>query len=1231
MKRHLLLFFGLLFTVFILEAQESPWQKTSLRNTSSMLLKKGISTDAYLLRSDALRARLKTSSSRSVQARSSSNIVAFPSRSGDTEDFEVKEVSVLSPALAKKYPGIRSYRGVSVADPDKEIRFSIDDFGLHATVHDAEGTYYINPTHTDKDLYYLASRKDFSPYEKAFICALNPSDTGVQLRETPTSDGGGSGSGPNDGMLRTYRMALACTGEFAQFHIDQAGVSQGTEIEKKTAVLAAMNTIMTRVNDIYERDLSVFLQLVDNNDALIFLDADTDGFTNDQGSTLIEEIQDVIDSTIGTDNYDLGHIFSTGGGGVAEVGSLCSENKAKGVTGTSSPMDDPFAIDFVAHEIGHQLGATHTFNNLCSTERSNHTAVEPGSGSTIMAYSGICPPNIQMNSDAYFHAVSISQIWNLITSSSCGLIENTGNQPPQVQAGEDKVIPPGTPFVLSGTASDPDNDALTYSWEQTDNQVYEGYPDSSSPGGPLFRSLPPTEIPVRYFPREDVILSGSFAESAWEVLPEINRELNFSFLVRDNRSGGGQTGRDQLRLTVADDATALVVTSHSTTTTLTSGQAETVSWDVGGTNSGTISAETTDIYLLPDNDLNNRIPLAEGIPNNGEATVIIPGGITSSEARIMVKPSDQVFFAINKAPLNIIPSDYSLEFEELTQTICTGEEASYSFVYHTHDDFSDTTYFSVEAPEGIDISITPESASADSTEVTITASGDTEGTHSLQLLTTPDPATEIPLTLRIQKSDFDTVNLSLPENGATEVSPDGLALEWEALDNADRYEIQLSETSDFSVLTQQDIVAFPLFRPSSLQNDHTYYWRVKPLNNCGEGTYGTPFSFSTPITGCSTYTSNDIVTIPENTSGTVTSTLEITDSDLITGGITVALNITHSWVSDLSVTLSSPSGTTVRLFSNICSGSENIEVIFSDAGESLSCNNNPAIGGTVRPDQPLTAFRGEELEGIWTLNITDDHISDGGTINAFNITRCPDPAPDNFVVKTTEVSCEGNDDGLISVSALATLPYQVTIEGNGIQRTENFTEHWTAENLSEGIYTLCFTVAGNPSFQQCQDVEIALSSGLSVIPIIHEANNSLELQLNGGQHYTINLNGTVTETESENIVLPLDLGENTLSVTSERECQGRYETRIHYNPKDIVLYPNPFTGPVYASIGNQIEGPFHIRVYSISGILMVTATYEKTSANILLEDLQGLTPGVYIVSIKGRDVKKTVKLIKRPL
>src|SRR5690606_22782836 len=178
----------------------------------------------------------------------------------------------------------------------------------------------------------------------------------------------------------------------------------------KLNVLSAMVTTINRVNGIYEKELSVSLELIGDNDTLIYLNGSTDPFdANNNGGALLGQNQTNTNTVIGAANYDIGHIFSTDGGGIAFLGCVCANNqKARGVTGSPSPVGDPFDVDYVAHEMGHQFGANHSFN-ACSGTESQQNAFEPGSGSTIMAYAGICGPvnNLQANSHDYFHITSL--------------------------------------------------------------------------------------------------------------------------------------------------------------------------------------------------------------------------------------------------------------------------------------------------------------------------------------------------------------------------------------------------------------------------------------------------------------------------------------------------------------------------------------------------------------------------------------------------------------------------------------------------------------------------------------------------------------------------------------------------------------------------------------------------------------------------------------------------------
>ena len=543
-KKSLLLFF-VLFSTSILCAQNY-WKKLELIEQKFALKnKREISNvpskyDLFSLRLEEFTAKLQESED---------VMILLPTHHGELLPFKIKETPVFQEGLAKKFPHIKSFTARSVENSTTTAKISIGTDGVHVSIFSANhSTFYVDPYTKDNSTYIAYSSSDFLSHQKKIECQLDESENKSYLKKQHNAF-----RTPNDGKLRTYRIAIACTGEYAQFHLTNQNIpNTATDTQKKAAVLSAMNTTMTRVNQIYERDLGVRMVIVNTNDTIIFLDPTTDNLTNSSSSALINEIQSLCDTSIGDANYDIGHVFSTGAGGLAGLGVVCnSGRKAEGVTGTEEPIGDPYDIDFVAHEIGHQFGAEHTFNNSCDDNRSESTTVEPGSGSTIMGYAGICPPNIQNNSNDYFHAVSIQQMWTTIQSeATCATQNNTNNTVPTANAGADVSIPKSTPFVLRGQATDADGTAsLTYNWEQIDNGIAVMPPVSTNTGGPLFRSLPSKTTPNRFFPELGTVLAGN-SSSTWEVLPAVAREMNFSFTVRDNHSGGGAVARDDIKITV---------------------------------------------------------------------------------------------------------------------------------------------------------------------------------------------------------------------------------------------------------------------------------------------------------------------------------------------------------------------------------------------------------------------------------------------------------------------------------------------------------------------------------------------------------------------------------------------------------------------------------------------------------------------------------------------------------
>jgi len=566
--------------------------------------------------------------------------IKLPLPNGENQLFEIESVSSMHPDLQSQFPSIASYAGIGIDDPGSSVRITMIQKGAFIQIlSDINPTAYINPINDGSNQYY------FSYYKKDKQNPLTPFECRF-VDENSLIDNPKSLKAAGDCQLRTYRLAMACTGEYAQFH-------GGTV----SAAMSAIVVTMDRVNGIYERDLAITMELIPNNNLLIYTDGNSDPYTNSNGGTMLGQNQTNIDNIIGPANYDIGHVVSTGGGGVASLGVPCSNgSKARGVTGLGNPVGDPFDVDYVSHEIGHQFGATHTFNNSCNGNRTGSTAFEPGSGNTIMAYAGICTPNVQNQSDDHFHAGSITQISNYVvnsTGNTCPVKTSLSNSPPTIQSISNYTIPYGTPFVLTAIANDVDGDPLTYCWEQMDNEIATMPPVSNATGGPLFRSNPPVSSPSRYFPNLTDIINN--VSPTWEVLPTENRDMNFRVTVRDNAPGGGCTVEENVTVTANQLLLSpfAVITPNTGNEVWNVGSNETVTWNVGLTTITPINCQNVDILLSVDGGFTYPIILATNTPNDGTEIITVPA-VNSSTARIMVFCSDNIFFDISNEDFDII-------------------------------------------------------------------------------------------------------------------------------------------------------------------------------------------------------------------------------------------------------------------------------------------------------------------------------------------------------------------------------------------------------------------------------------------------------------------------------------------------------------------------------------------------------------------------------------------------
>jgi len=558
-------------------------------------------------------------------------VFSLPTPDGGFAFFEVVESPIMAPELAAKFPEIRTYRGQGIENPSDTLRFDWTPQGFHAQVLSPNGTYYIDPySRANTTLYTSYYKRDYvrqAEFADVWECwtenrvAPAPQEPGYDVR--------------NATPLRTYRTAVAATGEYTTFHGGTVALGQ-----------AAIVTAMNRVNGVYETQLAIRMTLVANNNLLVYTNSATDPYTNNNGGTMLTQNQNNITSVIGSANYDIGHVFSTGGGGIAGLGVVCSSaNKARGVTGSGSPVGDGFTIDYVAHEMGHQFNADHTFNS-CGGQGS--IPYEPGSGSTIMAYAGICgATNIQSNSDAYFHSANLTQITAFRNGAgACGTTAATGNTAPTANAGVNRTIPFGTPFTLIGAGADANGDALTYCWEQRDvgAEIPLGTDNGSSA---IIRSRNPGTSPNRTIPQLSNLLANTF--SAGEILPDAARNLNFRLVSRDNRAAAGGYGSDDMLITVAA-AGPFVVTSPNTAVTWSGNQ--TVTWNVAGTNAAPVNTANVMISLSTDGGNTFGTLLTASTPNDGSEIVSLPN-LSTSTARIKVEAVSNIYFDISNTNFTI--------------------------------------------------------------------------------------------------------------------------------------------------------------------------------------------------------------------------------------------------------------------------------------------------------------------------------------------------------------------------------------------------------------------------------------------------------------------------------------------------------------------------------------------------------------------------------------------------
>ncbi|GAA3644633.1 zinc-dependent metalloprotease [Flavivirga jejuensis] len=720
-KLHYVLSIAIFLFAFSSVAQNSSWKKVEIIKNSDKLSKLHLDKskvnvfelDLSLFKNTTVSATLRG------QNKKSNTIISIPGHQGELESFTIYEAPVFAPELAAKYPNIKSYIGVSRDNSGTRLRMSVSPKGVQTMIsYIDKPTVFMQPLSKNSNQYIVYNREDKNSLTSKFECK-----TIDKLNETFNKDSDNSKSkinegGANNQTLQKFRIAISTTSEYTAYHDSGDPISDALE---------AINASLTRVNEIFETDMAITFELIANNDLLIYNDAATDpysnanagtdegNFNNTNGWSL--QLQNTLTSVIGNNAYDIGHLFgaSGGGGNAGCIGCVCenpsggsSHGKGSAYTSPSNniPEGDTFDIDFVVHEIGHQMGANHTW--AFDTEGTGVNS-EPGSGTTIMAYAGIeGANNVELHSDDYFHYHSIKQVLDNLSTKSCQTTEAISNNPPSADAGNNYNIPKGTAYVLKGSATDLDGaDNLTYCWEQIDSGVssYLNFGPTLT-SAPMNRSLPPSNDPDRYIPKFSSVLAGNTTQtnptlgSDWETVSTVARTLNWALTVRDRSiasSTGGQSSYDTMQITV-EDVTPFTVTNP---TSWVQGSNQTIEWEVGQTTNGTINCQNVNILLSTDGGLTFPITIASNTLNNGSFIYTVPAISDTANARILVEAADNIFYDVSDFNFSISSDpDFFIVEETLDPINCQETTAVFHFNYVAANGFSENTVFSASGNPG---------------------------------------------------------------------------------------------------------------------------------------------------------------------------------------------------------------------------------------------------------------------------------------------------------------------------------------------------------------------------------------------------------------------------------------------------------------------------------------------------------------------------------------------------
>lgn len=1059
---------------------------------------------------------------------------------------------------------------------------------------------------------YVGNFRDaFGPLSCGYDGAALPDYDGMELAENIGADAGAAfveKAGNEVRELRVYDLIMTNTGEFARSKFG----SDATEDE----VVDAFNQAVSALNSIFENELGVRMNLI-IVPGLIYLNPATDPYFNaDMGRELLGQVAGAFDNNnVTTDVYDLGHLFTAGCddvGGVAS-GRACTPGRTRGVTCVRSSVLEA-ALGIMAHEVAHQFTVSHSWNTCPGSQdqRAGQTAFEPGSGTTIMSYSGICgDQNIGGNNGDYYHIGNLEQFLFYTReggASACATVIETDNFTPEVDFDYEDgfFIPISTPFRLEGFATDVnEEDILTYNWEQ-----YDLGPSSDllDPRGdaPLFRSLIPSFAGnVRYFPNLPRIVNN--VEGRDEMLPTYSRNLTFRLVARDNNAQAGGVDWKEVAFRSTEDAGPFVV-NNPADSEWNVGDYQQVTWNVANTDQAPVNCKRVNIVLSRNGGNDFDLVLAENVVNNGNAFVTVPEGANSTDAYIMVEAADNVFLDVNRNGFDITGAQqaaFTLDAGTRYAEVCLPEILSVDLFSNSILGFDNEIALSIDEtslPEGTvatlsDATLLP--GEDGSLEIDFSSVNFT-GRVNLTVVAVAegqDTARRV-ITLDLIDNDYSDLTTTTPAEGTT-----GIVLatdfEWTQAANADNYDIQIATSPTFAeetIFLQDENLAGSSFRNDEdfFAPNTLYFWRIRPENSCGDGDWLDPRSFRTVNSQCEDYAQTEATTLPgTGPSFERESTLFIEQQGILNDLNLPNVNVRYNFASTIKLTLVSPAGTEVVLYDENCFGSTNrIDLGFDDdAPVAVACP--PDDERVFVPNGSLADFNGENTFGEWILRADISETGgSAGVIESWEIQFCADmaaAAPQLQVNNATEVPPLGRN-------SIVREKLEVTSESFG----------------SDGII---YTVTALPA-----SGFLTLYGNLLAVGDVFRQDD-----INGNGLFYTNTDDEATTDDFGYVVTTPEGGYlatdyHDFIITEDAVVSNGNVSVLEDN---LTVFPNPTNGDLTVRWTAAVNRNLLLKLYDLNGRLLTQRTVNGRSHNVILNTAE-LPAGVYLLRLDGT-VRRVVK------